>query len=432
MNFNNIIYLIYIKMVSKAIEFMKEKQIFYLIAGFFFSIFSIGQFNIAIFIFIWPFCYLNYLHKNEYKLVPSLILSACIWASHLLRWINVLNAPFSYNLLWQSYFSIINIIPFIIDNIFYNKVEKWKSVFIFPLTVALVEFLSCFSPVANNNLYCYALRENIQFIQIISWFGCYFISFIVALFSSTLDYSIDLYRSENKLSALLFSYAVIIILIYFFGLIRMLIPLEQETINVATSIGVSQPLYEIDETDSYREQSVYLEYINQTMKRAHNAGAQIMTYAEEDFAILKDEKEDMLDYVKNLTELYSMYVLLTLDVYESETSYTNEAILISDEGDIKYRYQKQHLIPLSESMYYENMTETKTIETDFGRVGVVICYDINFPYYLNSLSRDHIDLLLVPSWDWDSIAEWHSNEAKFRAIEGGFNMVKNTAHGYVI
>ena len=51
---------------------------------------------------------------------------------------------------------------------------------------------------------------------------------------------------------------------------------------------------------------------------------------------------------------------------------------------------------------------------------------------MNSLSREHFDLLLVPSWDWDSIAEWHSNEAKYRAIEGGFNLVKNTAHGYVI
>ncbi len=51
---------------------------------------------------------------------------------------------------------------------------------------------------------------------------------------------------------------------------------------------------------------------------------------------------------------------------------------------------------------------------------------------MDSLSRKHFDLLLVPSWDWDSVAEWHSNDAKYRAIEGGFTMVKNTAHGYTI
>ena len=419
-------------MVSKAIDFMKEKHIFYLIAGFFFSIFSIGRFNIAISVFIWPFCFLSYLHKSESKILPSVIVSVCLFASHLLRWINVLNAGFILNLIWSSYSSIINIIPFIIDNIFYGKVDKWKSVFIYPLTEAFIEFVFCFFPVANSNLLCYALREHIEFIQIISCFGCYFLSFIIALFSTILEYSIDLYRNENKISKFIFSYAAIILVIYFFGLIRMLIPLEVETINVASSIGVSQPLYEIDETDSYREQDVYLEYINKTMKRASQSEAQIMAYAEEAFAIIYDEREGMLGNVSELAKLYSIYVLLALDVCHNETYCTNEAVLISDKGDILYEYQKQHLIPFTESIYYENMEKTYTVNTSFGNVGVVICYDINYPNYLNSLSREHFDLLLVPSWDWDSIAEWHSNEAKYRAIEGGFNLVKITAHGYVI
>lgn len=375
---------------------------------------------------------MSYLHKNESKILTSFIFAVCLWLSHLLRWFNAINGGFVINLIWASYLSFVNMIPFIIDNIFYGKVDKWRSVFIYPLAEAFIEFISCFFPIANNNLLCYALRDNIQFIQIISVFGCYFISFIVTLFSTTLEYSIDLYKNENKISKFIFSYATIIVVIYFFGLIRLLIPLDEETINVAASIGVSQPLYEINETDSYREQDVYLEYINQTMKRAHDSEAQIITYAEEAFAILIDEREGMLANVSELAEFYSIYVLLGLDVCHNETYCTNEAVLISDKGKVLYEYQKQHLIPISESIYYENMEETYTVETECGKIGVVICYDINYPYYLNSLSREHFDLLLVPSWDWDSIAEWHSNEAKYRAIEGGFNLVKNTAHGYVI
>ena len=78
------------------------------------------------------------------------------------------------------------------------------------------------------------------------------------------------------------------------------------------------------------------------------------------------------------------------------------------------------------------LDDVDIFETDLGKFTTVICYDINFPYYLNSLSRKHFDLLLVPSWDWVGIAEYHSNEAKYRAIEGGFNLIKNTANGITI
>ena len=78
------------------------------------------------------------------------------------------------------------------------------------------------------------------------------------------------------------------------------------------------------------------------------------------------------------------------------------------------------------------MGKAEVIDTNLGKITTVICYDINFPYFINLLSRKHFDLLLVPSWDWDGIAEYHSNEVKYKAIEGGFNVVKNTANGIVL
>ena len=85
-----------------------------------------------------------------------------------------------------------------------------------------------------------------------------------------------------------------------------------------------------------------------------------------------------------------------------------------------------------ESEYYEDLDELKVIDTKYGRISIVICYDINFPNFINSLGKKHIDLLFAPAWDWDSIAEWHSNDARYRAIEGGFNLIKNTANGIII
>ena len=84
----------------------------------------------------------------------------------MIRWIGSADMGALGNFLFGGYFGIVNIIPFIIDGILYNRIEKWASIFIFPLLVAFIEFVFAFCPIANNNCYAYALRDNIQFIQI--------------------------------------------------------------------------------------------------------------------------------------------------------------------------------------------------------------------------------------------------------------------------
>ena len=166
-----------------------KKNILYLAVGTIFSVFSIGRYNIVISIYIWPFCFLNYLHKNDSKIIPLIIVSLCLLFSNMLRWIGSTGLNIGADFILGAYFSIINIIPFLIDDIFYKKILGWKSALIFPLSVASCEFLFQFNFIANTNLYAYAHRENLQYLQIISLFGVHFLSFVIALFSSILDYS---------------------------------------------------------------------------------------------------------------------------------------------------------------------------------------------------------------------------------------------------
>ena len=417
--------------MDNILDIFFENHIFYLIVGFIFSVFSIGRFNSIISIYIWPFCFLTFLHKKESKIKPLIIVYLCLLFSNMIRWIGTTGLNIFADFLVGLYFSIINFIPFIIDDIFYNKISKWKSIFVFPLSVVICEFLFAFCPFANFNIYAYAHRENIQFLQIISLFGCYFLSFVIALFASILDYSINLYSEEKIISKFIYCYAIIILFIYFFGIIRLLIPEEKGTYNIAASIGVSQYLYNNDE-ESVLPLEEYINYINNTIVRAKYSNSSIMTYAEEAFAIMAENKTTIIDQVRELAKKNKIFVLLPLDICEDEEHNTNEAILISDEGEVLYNYQKQHLIPYIESDYYENVGKAEVIDTNLGKITTVICYDINFPYFINLLSRKHFDLLLVPSWDWDGIAEYHSNEVKYKAIEGGFNVVKNTANGIVL
>lgn len=46
----------------------------------------------------------------------------------------------------------------------------------------------------------------------------------------------------------------------------------------------------------------------------------------------------------------------------------------------------------------EGGTELKIFETDFGRVGILICYDVEFPELARLLSDRDMQILLVPFW----------------------------------
>ena len=109
------------------IEWIKDNHIINLVIGFIFSVFSIGRFNIIISIYIWPFCFLNYLHRNEKKVIPLVVVSLCLLFANMIRWIGHSYVNFGIDIIVGAYFCIINIIPFIIDNIFYNKISKFIS-----------------------------------------------------------------------------------------------------------------------------------------------------------------------------------------------------------------------------------------------------------------------------------------------------------------
>ena len=143
--------------MSNFLSSFIENKIFLLVIGFILSVFSIGRYNISITIYIWPYCFLNFLHNNNTKLWPLIVVSTCIVISNIFRWIDISHTSFLADAIIGIYFSIINIIPFIIDDIFYDKISKWKNIFLFPLSVAFCEFLFSFCFIANHNIYAYAL-----------------------------------------------------------------------------------------------------------------------------------------------------------------------------------------------------------------------------------------------------------------------------------
>lgn len=109
-------------------------------------------------------------------------------------------------------------------------------------------------------------------------------------------------------------------------------------------------------------------------------------------------------------------------IYEREgRAVYNTAVLIDREGRVAGKYRKVYLPREEVERGLTPGSSWPVFETDFGRVGLMICYDVFFPDPARALAAQGADLILLPIWGGDETL------AAARAIE---NKVFLATSGY--
>ncbi len=92
--------------------------------------------------------------------------------------------------------------------------------------------------------------------------------------------------------------------------------------------------------------------------------------------------------------------------------------LVAENGEVTGDYRKVHLFsPNAEHRYHDAGHEPLIVDTDIGRIGVVICYDIRFPELIRYYFYRNVEILCVPSQWPEARADHWRILAKARAIE---------------
>ena len=104
-----------------------------------------------------------------------------------------------------------------------------------------------------------------------------------------------------------------------------------------------------------------------------------------------------LDRARELAERHKLYLVWPRLEYDPDRGMRNTAILIGLEGEVVGRYDK--MFPTVGEMEKGVVpgTEVPCFETDFGRVGMLICFDLNFPEVRDSLARGRPDVVVFSS-----------------------------------
>jgi predicted amidohydrolase len=130
------------------------------------------------------------------------------------------------------------------------------------------------------------------------------------------------------------------------------------------------------------------------------------------------------DTIAQAAKKHGVYVLFTTyERGEKRGVIYNSAPLIGPDGSIVGVYRKTHIFP-PEKAWVEPGTKAEVFETPFAKIGIIICYDGDYPELSRSLAMKGAEVILRPSallrsfdiWDLTTRARAYDNHVYVAAV----------------
>lgn len=162
------------------------------------------------------------------------------------------------------------------------------------------------------------------------------------------------------------------------------------------------------------------------------SGAQIIFWSETANYILAQDEPALLARGRALAAKYHVYLGMALGTWTTGAPrpLQNKLVLIDRTGHIAWQYLKARPTPGPETAAsVRGDGRLLSLDTPYGRITGGICYDTDFPSLMAQAGASAADIVLSPAGDWRAIDPRHTEMASFRAIEQGFNVVKQSKGG---
>jgi predicted amidohydrolase len=124
-------------------------------------------------------------------------------------------------------------------------------------------------------------------------------------------------------------------------------------------------------------------------------------------------------FLGSIARKYNLYIVAGILERNGDTVF-NTAVLIDRNGNLAGKYRK---VSLPQEEIDGGITpgdSFSVFDTDFGRIGLMICWDVTFPEPARILAQKGAEIIFLPIWGGDV------NLAKARAIENQVYLVSAT------
>ncbi len=419
------------------------KKILFVLVLLLFSVFSNGQY--AVFFAIWIFTTILLFAVRRLTRWQGFLLAFLLIGTGYYIGFDVTPIPIIVSIIFAVLFSLNAALPYLIDSFFLKKRNSFLTTLLFPTSAVLVEYIY-----HQFNLYgtwghlAYTQQSQSVLLQSIAVFGMGYITFLITWFASVSNWVYEQRNEWRNVKKGVLVYSIVLGLTLMYGGYRVQFQKpDSETVRVASisaldSLKVMVDIQGINNKET--ENQVKIETRTNTSKlnqylfdrsiKEAEAGAKIIFWAEGNGVILKEDENELYDEASQIASEQSIYLGLGIAVVDPTNSkfLENKFVLFDRTGKKVMDYWKGISVPGPETQVSNNrVTGIQKIETEYGTIAGAICFDLDFPNYLKEAEGS--DILLAPSNDWKEIDQLHTNIAKFRALEQGFNLIRQASFG---
>lgn len=347
-------------------------------------------------------------------------------------------------------FGAVALVPILADRFVAARIRGFASTLALPGAWAGIDFLVArSSPYGSWGSPAYSQSDHLALLQLVSITGLFGVTFMLGWFAAVVNWAWDrrFEWAATRRGALAF--AGVLGAVVLGGEARMrFFPPSAPTVRVASlsapelelfpSAGVARRVRAgakptDAETAAIRERGRAIDDdLLQRSEQEARAGAKVVFWAETSGFAFKEDEPALLARGRDLATTEGIYLGMAYAAWSrgAQRPLENTLVVIDPHGEIAWRFLKAIPVPGPEAtISAPGDGKLKAVATPYGRLSGVICFDMDFPALLAQAGKLGADVLIVPSGDWREIDPFHTNMARFRAIEQGFNMVRQVNRG---
>lgn len=132
----------------------------------------------------------------------------------------------------------------------------------------------------------------------------------------------------------------------------------------------------------------------------------------------------LTDMLSEKARRYGTYIVTSLHEVNKDGHYSNTAVLIDRQGAIAGKYSKVHLTMTEAEAGLLPGNDYPVFDTDFGRVGMLVCWDNWFPESVRALRLQGAEMIFLPIAG-DGVPHHWEAISKARALDNSIYLVSS-------
>jgi len=364
----------------------------------------------------------------------------------LIQFYTIVPLPIPFFIITMMVFGLVTTLPYWIDRLLLKNKDSFLHTLVFPVSWVLLQYIFLrFHPYGTWGHIDYTQQSQLVLLQSVAVFGLGYLTFLIGWFASVCNWLLAQKFQWKHIKRGVLIYSLVFGLTIAYGGYRLLVlKPTSKTIRIASisaleGLGIyDNNVFGLTEKGAETKNKEYFQKrtseLNKSLLersvREAKAGAKIVFWAEGNSYILKDDEQAFYKQVSSIAMVNNIYLGMGLAVVDETNNkpIENKFVLFNSEGKRVIDYWKVIPVPGAEAANANiKGDKIQKTTTPYGTIAAAICFDMDFPWYLKQAKG--ADIFLAPSNDWKAIDPVHTNMVRFRAIEQGFNLIRQTSNG---